>query len=88
MPKIIVFHYSEGGKLSKICPNELEDVKYRFRDILQYYPDVKFNGIYVNEEGRGISDWEAPNTKVVNEIIETVTGMPPIDGTIIVERII
>ena len=40
--------------------------------ILKEYPDVKFNGTYVDEKGMGICDWEAPNA--VREIVEKALG--------------
>ena len=54
--------------------------------ILKEYPDVKFNGTYVDEKGMGICDWEAPNA--VREIVEKALGKPPVDPVIVVKRVL
>jgi hypothetical protein len=41
----------------------------------------------VDEEGRGICEWEAPTTEVVEEIIKKVIGEPPADG-VVVKRVL
>ena len=73
MAKVLVFHYTARGKLPKLNPNEIEDVKKKIEEVLKDYPDVKFNGTYVDEEGMGICDWEAPNADVVKEILKLCT---------------
>jgi hypothetical protein len=55
---------------------------------LKGYPDVTFHGTYVNEEGVGICDWEAPNAEVVKEIVKRVLGSPPTDPTIVVKKVL
>ena len=37
-------------------------------------PGVMFNGLWVNKEGVGICDWDAPNTELVKRFIESVGG--------------
>ena len=54
--------------------------------ILKEYPDVKFNGTYVDEKGMGICDWEAPNA--VREIVEKALGKPPVDPVVVVKRVL
>ncbi|HDM37809.1 MAG TPA: DUF4242 domain-containing protein [Candidatus Omnitrophica bacterium] len=88
MAKVIVFHYTEKGKLPKLSPEELEDIKKKFEEVLKDYPDVKFNGTFVDEEGRGICDWDAPNAEVVNEIVKKVIGELPVDGAVVVKRVL
>jgi hypothetical protein len=43
---------------------------------------------YVDNEGKGICDWDAPNVEVVNEILNKVLGGPPVDGAIEVKRVL
>lgn len=88
MAKVVVFHYTEEGRLPKLSSEELEDVKKKFEEVLKNYPDVKFNGTYINEEGMGICDWEAPDAEVVKEIINKALESPPHDPTIVVKRVL
>lgn len=88
MAKVVVFHYTAEGRLPKLSLEELENLKKMFDEVLKNYPDVKFNGTYVNEEGMGICDWEAPNTEVVKEIVNKVLGSPPKDPTIVVKKVL
>jgi len=88
MVKILVFHYSEEGRLPKLSQKELEEIMRKFYDVLKDYPNVKFNGTYVDENGMGICDWEAPNPEIVKEIIEKALGSPPIDPVIAVKRVL
>jgi len=88
MAKILVFHYTEKGKLPKLTKEQLNDICNKIYDELKNYPDVKFNGTFIDEEGRGICDWDAPNAKVVEEIIVKVLGAPPVDGMSVVKRVL
>ena len=88
MVKILVFHYSEKGRLPKLSQKELDEIMRKFYDVLKDYPNVKFNGTYVDENGMGICDWEAPNPEIVKEIIEKALGSPPIDPVIAVKRVL
>jgi hypothetical protein len=88
MPKVIVFHFTKEGRLPKLSRKELEEVRRKFLEVLKEYPDVTFHGTYVNEEGMGICDWEAPNAEVVKEIVKKVLGAPPKDPTIAVEKVL
>lgn len=88
MAKVFVFHYTEAGILPKLSEKELRDIMKGFYEVLKGYPDVKFNGTYVDENGMGICDWEAPNADVVKEIVKKVLGAPPTDSTIVVKRVL
>ena len=88
MAKVIVFHYSEIGKLPKLNEDELDGLRAKFNQVLSDYPQVNFNGTFVDEEGRGICDWEAPNAEVVNEVIEKVIGEKPVDGAVVVKQVL
>jgi hypothetical protein len=88
MVKVIVFHYTDNGRLPKLSKNELNEIMKNIYNELKNYPDVKFNGTYVDNEGKGICDWDAPNVEVVNEILNKVLGGPPVDGAIEVKRVL
>jgi len=88
MAKILVFHYTEEGRLPKLSKKELEDIMTQLYEVLKDYPEAKFNGTYVDENGMGICDWEAPNANIVKEILKKVLGAPPADPVIVVERVL
>ena len=88
MAKVLIFHYTEEGRLPKLSKKELEDIMAQLYEVLKDYPDVKFNGTYVDENGMGICDWEAPNANIVKEIITKVLGAPPDDPVIVVKRVL
>ena len=88
MVKVIVFHYSNEGRLPKLSKEELAELANKFYDALKEHPDVKYNGTFVDDYGRGICEWDAPNVEAVNEVIEKGLGKPPIDGTIAVKRVL
>ena len=88
MAKVLIFHYTEEGRLPKLSKKEQEDIVKQLDDVLKDYPDVKFNGTYVDENGMGICDWEAPNANIVKEIITIVLGAPPADPAIVVKRVL
>jgi len=88
MVKVIVFHYTDNDRLPKLSKNELNEIMKNIYNELKNYPDVKYNGTYVDNEGKGICDWDAPNVEVVNEILNKVLGRPPVDGAIEVKRVL
>ena len=88
MAKVLVFHYTDAGRVPKLSKKELEDIMKQFYEVLKGYPEVKFNGAYVDEDGMGICDWEAPNADVVKEILKNVMGAPHADPVIVVKRVL
>ena len=88
MARILVFHFTERGRLPKLTREQLIEIRNKFLDVLKDYPDVHFNGTYVDENGMGICDWEAPNPEVVKEIVQKVLGSPPVDPVIVVKRVL
>ena len=60
----------------------------QFNEVLKDYPEVKFNGTYVDENGMGICDWDAPDAEVVKEIVKKVLGASPSDPVIVVKRVL
>ena len=88
LPLIIVFHFTEEGRLPKLSGEELKKIRSQFLEVLKDYPDVTFYGTWVDEEGRGICIWEAPSTDTVKEIVKKVLGQPPTDPTIAVKKVL
>ena len=88
MVKVIVFHYTDEGRLPPLSSGELSDLKKKFDSELEKHPDVTFNGTFVDDSGRGICDWDAPGAEAVNDIIKAVLGAPPADGTVVVKQVL
>ena len=88
MAQVVVFHYTDQGKLPKLSEEDLNKIKRKFYDKLENYPNVWLNGAFVDEEGRGICEWEGPNAEVVEEIVKKVIGEQPADGAVVVKRVV
>ena len=88
MSRIIVFHYTDNGRVPKMTEQDIADIKQKFNEVLKDYPQVKLNGIFSSEDGYGFCDWEAPDTETVNEIVIKVGGSAPADGSFVVNRLI
>ena len=73
MARVFVMRYNKG----KIPPSDLteemkKDIGEKVGDFLKENPDVKFNGLWVNDDGIGICDWEAPDAETVRTAVESV----------------
>jgi hypothetical protein len=88
MAKVIVFHYTDAGRLPPLSSGELSDLKKKFDSELEKHPDVTFNGTFVDDSGRGICDWDASSAEAVNDIIKAVIGAPPADGAVVVKQVL
>lgn len=88
MAKVLVFHFTENGRLPSLSKEDAEGITSKINEELKNYPDVKFNGTFVDENGKGICDWDAPDADVVNEIIKKVLGAPPADGAVVVKKVL
>lgn len=88
MAKVLVFHYTEKGRLPKLTPEQVEGVKKALAAEIKKYPGVQFHGTFVDEKGRGVCYWEAPNAEVVEEIVKKVIGEAPVDGTAVVKQVL
>jgi hypothetical protein len=87
MAKVIVFHFTEQGRLPKLTEEELKNLREKFDEELKNYPGVTLS-TYVDENGMGICDWEAPDAETVKKIVEKVLGSPPADPTIVVKKVL
>jgi hypothetical protein len=47
---------------------------------------VRLNGVFVDEEGVGVCDWEAPNAEVVEKIVKEKIRAP-YDSVVAVEKL-
>ena len=85
--KVFVLRYDKG----KLPPSALTDeFKKQVGGAMEKYfeenPGVKFNGLWVNEEGVGICDWDAPDTESVKRFIDGVGGT--YDEIVAVEKVL
>lgn len=88
MAKIIVYHYSLAARVPSLTPAECAAIRQRFDTVLCDYPDAVFHGVFVDANGQGICEWDAPSVAVVNEVITKVDGHPPVDSVVEVKRIL
>ena len=88
MPKVIVFHYTDEGRLPPLSSEELTDLKKKFDSELEKHLDVTFNGTFVDKNGRGICDWDAPSAEAVTDVMKAVLGAPPADGAMVVQQVL
>ncbi|MBN2032272.1 MAG: hypothetical protein JW836_03270 [Deltaproteobacteria bacterium] len=87
MAKVLVLRYNKG----KLPPSALTaEFKKQVGGAMEKYlsenPKVKFNGLWVNEEGVGICDWDAPDAKSVKSFIDGVGGS--YDQIVAVEKLL
>jgi hypothetical protein len=40
MPLVLVFHFTDEGRLPKLSREQLRDIRRKFLDVLKDYPDV------------------------------------------------
>ena len=76
MVRVLVIHCTEKGKLPKLTQEQLREIATKVSDALKDRPKIKFNGTFVDENGVGICDWEAPSAKDVEEFIKANIGAP------------
>ena len=88
MAKVIVFHYTDEGKLPPLSSEELTGIKKKLDSELKNHPDITFNGTFVDDSGRGFCDWDAPSADAVHKVLKTVLGAPPADGTAVVKQVL
>ncbi|MCD6487967.1 MAG: DUF4242 domain-containing protein [Desulfurococcales archaeon] len=88
MPLIIVFHFTDKGRLPVLSKEEFAEIRKKFLEVLKDYPDVTFYGTWIDDKGMGICLWEAPSADVVKEIVKKALGQPPVDPVIEVRKVL
>jgi hypothetical protein len=86
--RIIVYHYSPAARVPTLTPDQCAQIRRKYDVALKDYPGVSLKGVFVDGNGQGICEWEAPSVAVVNEVITKVDGAPPVDGAVAVQKII
>ncbi|HEX9060375.1 MAG TPA: nickel-binding protein [Clostridia bacterium] len=87
MARIFVFHFTDEGRLPKLEEDQFIELRNKFLDVLKDYPNVHFNGTFIDENGMGVCDWEAPSPEIVKEVVEKALGAPPADPVIAVNQV-
>ncbi len=73
MVRVFVMRYNKGRLPPANLTEEMKiDIKEKVGEFLKENPDVKFNGLWVNDDGIGICDWEAPDAETVRKAVEAV----------------
>ena len=88
MAKIIVYHYTRAARVPSLTPAQCAEIRQNYEAVLRDYPGVVFQGVFVDANGQGICEWDAPSVALVNEIITRVDGRPPVDGAVAVRKIL
>jgi hypothetical protein len=88
MAKIIVYHYAPAARVPQLTPAQCAEIRQNYDAALRDYPGVVFHGVFVDSEGRGICEWEAPGIEIVKKIITRVDGRPPADDVVLVSKVI
>jgi len=71
--RVLVIHLN--NKVPKLDEKTKGELLKRAQEVLQKYPGVQFKGTFVDEEGVGICDWEAPDAATVEKIVKEL-GVP------------
>ena len=85
MSKILVMRYADG----LIPPDDLNEEKKKeigekLGAFLKDNPETKFNGLWLDGDGMGVCDWEAPDVETVEKALDAV-GMPLCERDEIIE---
>jgi len=85
MAQIVVFHFTDQARMPKMSPEKFGDVVEKFSSTV---PDVRLKRVYVDEDGMGFCEWEAPDPDAVREVVKQVLGRFPIDPVIAVKQLL
>ena len=87
MAKIIVFHYKKDCQVPELSAAQIAEVKAAYGKELENHPDVKMVGVFIDENGKGFCEWDAPNVEIVKQIVFNVTGEYPGEEPVVVENL-
>ena len=84
--RVLVIHCTEKGRLPKLTPEQGEALKENLTKALEENPEVEYKGTWLNPDGIGICDFEAPNTEVIESIVKEKLKAP-YDAVVAVEQL-
>jgi hypothetical protein len=86
MARILELHLTPKGRVQKpATPEQLKQFKEAFEKVLRQNPQVKYKGTFVDKDGVGVCDWEAPNAQAVEKICKGLSL--PYDAIVQVEEL-
>jgi hypothetical protein len=85
MARVLVMRHTKGRLPPSMVAQKKGEIAPKVMDFLKKNPAVKFNGLWVDKNGVGICDWEAPDAETVKKAVEAV-GLPH-DEVIVVEKL-
>ena len=86
MARILVIHHDAGRLPPSVVAANKTELLRKAGDWLKANPDVRFNGTFVNSEGIGICDWDAPSTAKVVEALNALGA--PYDDVVMVNQVL
>jgi hypothetical protein len=86
MARILELHLTPKGRVQKpTTPEQLKQFKEAFQKALKQNPKVKYKGTFVDKDGVGICDLQAPNAEAVEKICKGLNF--PYDAIVQVEEL-
>jgi len=78
--------YDDGiVELDDLTEEKVKEINEKLEVFLKDNPETKFNGLWVDEAGMGVCEWEAPDVETVAKAVE-ILGLPH-DEIIAVEKV-
>jgi hypothetical protein len=75
MVRVLVIHLKKN--LLRLDERAKADLLKKAQEVLKKYPGVQFKGTFVDEEGVGVCDWEAPDAATVERVVKELK-VPPV----------
>ena len=73
MVRVFVIHLN--NKVPKLDQKTKSELLKRAQEVLKKYPGVQYKGTFVDENGVGICDWEAPDVATMEKVVKEL-GIP------------
>jgi hypothetical protein len=71
--RVFVIHLN--NKVPKLDQKTKSELLKRAQEVLKKYPGVQYKGTFVDENGVGICDWEAPDVATMEKVVKEL-GIP------------
>jgi len=84
MARVLVIHLN--NRMPKLDEKAKRELLKKAQELLFKYPGVKFNGTFVDDDGVGICDWDAPDAETVERIVRELGA--PYDKVVAVKQVL
>ena len=84
MVMVLVIHLKK--KIPKLDEKAKEQLMKKAQEVLKNYPGVQFKGTFVDENGIGVCDWEAPDAATVEKVVKELRV--PYDKVVAVKQVL